>query len=198
MGVGLLRGSVSAGGTVAPGRPTGILTVTNTISLSGTTIIGLNRTNSIKSGRLVATNISYGGTLTVTNGGPALLSGDTFVLFSGGLSGSFSATNLPPLASGLSWVTSNLNVNGTVSIVGTLIPPQITSFTASSGTSTISGTGGLPNGSYYVLSSTNVALPLAQWTRLATNSFLGDGTFSYTDPAATSPARFYLVQELLQ
>jgi fibronectin-binding autotransporter adhesin len=198
MGVGLIRGSVNSGGTVAPGRPTGILTVTNSVSLSGTTIIGLNRTNSIKSGRLVATNISYGGTLTVTNGGPALLSGDTFVLFSGGLSGFFSATNLPALASGLSWVTSNLNVNGTVSIVGTLIPPQITSFTASGGTSTITGTGGVPNGSYYVLSSTNVALPLAQWTRLATNSFLGDGTFSYTDPAATNPTRFYLVQELLQ
>jgi hypothetical protein len=85
-----------------------------------------------------------------------------------------------------------------VSIVGTLIPPQITSFTAAGGTSTITGTGGVPNGSYYVLSSTNVALPLAQWTRLATNSFLGDGTFSYTDPAATNATRFYLVQELLQ
>jgi fibronectin-binding autotransporter adhesin len=198
MGVGLIRGSVNASGTVAPGRPTGILTVTNSISLNGTTIIGLNRTNSPKNGRLVATNISYGGTLTVTNGGPALLSGDTFVLFSGALSGSFSATNLPALAQGLSWVTTNLNVNGTVSIVGTLIPPHITSFTASGGTSTISGTGGLPNGSYYVLSSTNVALPLAQWTRLATNSFLADGSFSYTDAAATNATRFYLVQELLQ
>jgi autotransporter-associated beta strand protein len=197
-GVGLIRGSVNASGTVAPGRPTGILTITNTINLSGTTIIGLNRTNSLKSGRLVATNIAYGGTLTVTNGGPALLSGDTFVLFSGGLSGSFSATNLPALASGLSWVTTSLNVNGTVSIVGTIIPPQITSFTASGGTSTITGTGGLPNGSYYVLSSTNVGLPLVQWTRLATNSFLGDGSFSYTDPAATNATRFYLVQELLQ
>jgi len=198
MGVGLIRGSVNASGTVAPGRPTGILTVTNSISLNGTTIIGLNRTNSPKSGRLVATNISYGGILTVTNGGPALLSGDTFVLFSGALSGSFSATNLPALAQGLSWLTSNLNVNGTLSIVGTIIPPQITSITASAGTSTIGGTGGLPNGSYYVLSSTNVALPLAQWTRLATNSFLGDGSFSYTDPAATSATKFYLVQELLQ
>jgi autotransporter-associated beta strand protein len=197
-GVGLIRGSVNSAGTVAPGRSTGVLTITNSINLSGATIIGLNRTNSPKSGQLVATNISYGGTLTITNGGPALASGDTFVLFSGGLSGSFSATNLPALASGLSWVTTNLNVNGTVSIVGTLIPPHITSFTASGGTSTITGTGGLPNGSYYVLSSTNVALPLAQWTRLATNSFLGDGTFSYTDAAATNATRFYLVQELLQ
>jgi hypothetical protein len=49
-----------------------------------------------------------------------------------------------------------------------------------------------------VLSSTNVALALAQWTRLATNSFLGDGSFSYTDAAATNATRFYLVQELLQ
>jgi autotransporter-associated beta strand protein len=198
MGIGLLRGSVNASGTVAPGRPTGTLTITNTVNLNGTTIIGLNRTNSPNSGRLVATNIFYGATLTITNGGPALVSGDTFVLFSGGLSGSFSATNLPALASGLSWVTTNLNVNGTVSIVGTFIPPKITSFTASGGTSTIAGTGGLPNGSYYVLSSTNVALPLAQWTRLATNSFLGDGAFSYTDAAATNATRFYLVQELLQ
>jgi hypothetical protein len=130
--------------------------------------------------------------------GPALLGGETFQLFSAALTGVFSATNLPPLAPGLSWVTSNLNINGTVSVTGSIVPPHITSITSAGGTATVSGTGGLPNGPYYVLSTTNVALPLAQWTRLATNTFLGDGTFSYTDATATGTARFYLVQEILQ
>ena len=59
----------------------------------------------------------------------------------------------------------------------------------------LSGTGGVPTASYYVLSSTNVALPPAQWTAIGTSYFDITGNFSFTnnlDP--TVPQLFYLLQ----
>lgn len=198
-GNGTLWGSLAVGasGTVSPGFSIGTLTVTNAATLGGTTRMEINSTNSPTSDRLVATNISFVGTLTVTNIGPSLLGGETFQLFSGTLIGAFATTNLPTLAPGLSWVTTNLNVNGTLSVVGSIIPPQVGAITVAGTTNIISGTGGVPNGTYYVLFSTNVTLPLVQWTRLATNTFAADGSFSYTNTAAADALRFYTVLEVL-
>jgi hypothetical protein len=50
----------------------------------------------------------------------------------------------------------------------------------------IGGTGGPTNGTYYVLASTNVGLPLASCTRIRTNQFGGSGAFIFTN--AISPA----------
>jgi hypothetical protein len=55
----------------------------------------------------------------------------------------------------------------------------------------MSGTGGSTSGAYYVLSSTNVARPLSQWTRLATNVFSGSGNFQFTNPMNAGAAQQY-------
>jgi autotransporter-associated beta strand protein len=104
------------------------LTINNTLSLAGTTWLMVNRTNTPNSERIVGmTTVTYGGTLTVTNRGPALQAGDTFMLFSAAnYAGPFAATNLPALASGLTWNTSQLAVNGSISVVTT--GPAIISF----------------------------------------------------------------------
>jgi len=55
-------------------------------------------------------------------------------------------------------------------------------------------TGGPTNDTFvgYVLSSTNVALPMAHWTVIATNSFAADGSFTNTIPVNTNePQRFF-------
>ena len=58
-----------------------------------------------------------------------------------------------------------------------------------------SGTSGSANGTYYVLMTTNVALPLAQWQRLTTNNFDASGNFSVTNSiSAGSVGRFYRLQ----
>lgn len=198
-GNGTLLGGLAVNGTVMPGFASGpgVLTVNNAASLNGTTLINLNRTNTLNSGRLAAASIACGGVLTVTNIGPTLASGDSFQLFSGPLSGAFTATNLPPLANGLSWVTANLAVNGTISIVGQIILPSIGGVEVTGTTNVIAGTGGTAGATYYLLSSTNVGLPLAQWTPLATNTFAADGSFSVTNTSATNALQFYKVQELL-
>ncbi len=56
------------------------------------------------------------------------------------------------------------------------------------------GTNGSPGWTYYVLASTNLSFPLADWAVLSTNSFDGKGHFSFTsaiDP--TVPLKFYAV-----
>src|SRR5205814_4146877 len=54
---------------------------------------------------------------TVNNIGAALTGGETFDLFdAASFSGSFSATNLPALGSGLNWWTDNLGIDGTITV----------------------------------------------------------------------------------
>jgi hypothetical protein len=59
----------------------------------------------------------------------------------------------------------------------------------------VAGTNGTADGNYYVLSSTNLALPLNQWQHIATNAFDGSGNFSFTNLMnSNSPQKFYLLQ----
>jgi autotransporter-associated beta strand protein len=193
-GNGTIRGSLTMGGlgTLAPGFSIGTLTVTNALTLGGTNIMEIDPTGSPNSDRLVAASIAYGGVLTVT----ALRSpvgGETFQLFSGAISGTFGAISLPTLATGLSWDTSSLNSAGTLHVNGTVIPPQIGSIARSGTTSVISGTGGTAGTTYQVLTTTDVALPLSSWTVLGSGTFAGDGSYSFTDSAATNVVQFYRV-----
>jgi len=51
----------------------------------------------------------------------------------------------------------------------------------------------VPNTSFHyaVLTSTNIALPLSNWTAIVTNPFNSDGTFDYTNPIVpTTPRQF--------
>ena len=85
MGNGGLNGILVSlpGSTVAPGAPLGTLTVTNNITLGGNLLVGLDRTRTPTSAKLVSDlgTITYGGTLSATNTGPALQPGDSFQLF---------------------------------------------------------------------------------------------------------------------
>src|SRR5437879_3279955 len=86
------------------------VTVANTPTLSGTLIMDIGQ-----SYKLIRTGgaITYGGTLTVINSGSAPANGNSFQLFSASsYNGSFTATNLPELNSGLVWVDTLL-ANGT-------------------------------------------------------------------------------------
>jgi hypothetical protein len=76
-----------------------------------------------------------------------------------------------------------------------LIPPPAAVPLLSSNSLVLSGTGGKPNGNYYVLCSSNMTLPLNQWTIVATNSFDSIGNFNFTNPVDPGqPQLFYLLQ----
>jgi hypothetical protein len=62
----------------------------------------------------------------------------------------------------------------------------------------LSGTNGAANGTYYVLASTNPALPLSEWSQVATNVLLTNGGFFITLSNAvngvSSPAQFFILR----
>lgn len=196
-GTGFINGTVGVGGTLRPGNNgIGKLTVNNPATLSGSTVMEISLTTTTNSDQLAATTINLGGTLTVTNvGAVTLKSGNTFTLFTGSLGGSITPGTFPPLWPGLSWNTGALNSAGTIAVTGTPIPPVTTSANISGPSFILQGTGGLAGATYRLLASTNVALPLASWTRIATNTFSVTGTYSNAvSLTPVVPQRFFAVE----
>ncbi|HSU52790.1 MAG TPA: hypothetical protein VLT36_01880 [Candidatus Dormibacteraeota bacterium] len=71
----------------------------------------------------------------------------------------------------------------------------ITGFSVAGTNGILSGTNGLANSAYYVLSSTNVAAPLSTWAVIATNTFNSNGSFAAVLPLASSDKqRFYAIR----
>ena len=77
-------------------------------------------------------------------------------------------------------------------------PPQIAGISPSgANTLVLQGTGGPTNGgySYWLRSSTNMTLPLTNWSIVATNAFDAQGNFSNPIPLTPgTPQQFYRVQ----
>lgn len=121
-GNGTVKGDVVLGpnATLAPGFSVGTLTVTSgSITLGGTTVLEVTTSGSPASDQLVAPNITYGGTLILTNIG-SISGSHVFQLFSGSLSGSFDNVITQAL-SGVTWDLSKLNTDGTVTVVGSAV-----------------------------------------------------------------------------
>src|SRR5262245_826944 len=121
----------------------------------------------------------YGGALVVTNIGPtALAVGNQFFLFNAGASaGAFSSIILPPLGPGRGW-TNRLSVDGSIQVIATSVP-QFSSISRSGTNLLFSGSGGPGNGTYEVVTSTNVTIPLSNWAALLTNQFDSSGNFVF-------------------
>jgi hypothetical protein len=147
----------------------------------------------------VAGNLNLRGTLNITNA--AGFTATNYILFT--YTGSL--TNTPVLGAKpvINSYLYHLDTNtaGQVKLVVTApSPPNFGNIhIANSGGGSfgfvMSGTGGVTNGTYYVLTSTNLALPLNQWTPVATNPFDGNGNFTFTNtPAANAPQMFYRLQ----
>jgi hypothetical protein len=83
-----------------------------------------------------------------------------------------------------------------VAVLTVSVPPTFGDIRiAGGGSLVISGSGGASNGIYYVLASTNLAVPASQWICVATNQFDGASRFVFTNtPETNLPQRFYLLQ----
>ncbi|MGN6556146.1 MAG: beta strand repeat-containing protein, partial [Verrucomicrobiota bacterium] len=112
-------------GTLAPGDGgIGKLSVFNSLTLSGTTTVELNKSGATVTNDQVSvlTTLTQGGTLNVTLTG-TVTGGEVFTLFTAGtFTGAFDTINLPALPGTLTWDTSNLAVNGTLAISGSAQP----------------------------------------------------------------------------
>jgi autotransporter-associated beta strand protein len=196
-GTGVFYGPVvvNSGATLAPGPGIGTITISNNLTLAtgSFTSLELDKTLGTSDHVIGISSLTYGGTLVVTNLAGTLAVGDTFKLFDAATyTGAFSAINpATPGAGALRWDRTQLAVNGTLGVV-TVGQPAITSVTYGGGQFTISGTNGTIGQTFYVLSSTNAATPLANWSRVATNVFTGNA-FTNTISVTAEPKRFYLI-----
>jgi len=197
-GNGVINGTVTvnSGATLSPGNSIGALTINGTVTLQGTTFMELNKslgTNDVIRG---ATAIQYGGTLSLTNLSGTLVTNDSFKLFyANTYSGAF-ARIVPAIPGlGLAWNTNTLT-DGTLGIVAAATSsPGINAVEMSGGALVFRGTNGVPGWTYYVLTSTNLTVPLTNWDVIATRAFDTSGNFSVTqnlDAAVVN--RFYKIR----
>jgi len=175
---------------------TGAISATGAIALSGTTVIKLSGAGN-DAVTSTSAGITYGGTLSLVNIGASPLSaGQTFQIFNAAsYFGSFENITPATPGAGLAWDTTQLD-GGKISVVsGGVSRPTISSTVVAGGNLVLSGANGAAGGSYYVLTSTDAAAPLASWTPIATNTFDANGTFSFTNAINPMvPKRFYLLR----
>jgi autotransporter-associated beta strand protein len=149
--------------------PQGALTLSgNTISVSNATVTPLGI------GTYTLINVAGG----VISGAPA-----SAVTVTG--------AGLAP-GTGASIQVSGGNVNLVVANA-VVLQPGINAVSTAGGNVILSGTNGNINHTFYVLTTTNLALPLNQWTTNSTNAFSATGTFSVTNTNSPSPS-YYIIQ----
>ena len=199
-GNGAISGAVTVqnGSTLAPGNSAGVLTFSNSLMLASgcSNIFEISHSPLTNAVAKIFGALTNGGTLIVTNiGASALAAGDSFKLFNAAsYSGVFASVILPPLSGGLTWNKSALNTAGAITVVNNT-PPQINGMTLSRTNLVLSGAGGAHGATYCLLASTNIALPLAQWTSVATNQLDAGGGFTLTNPISFgAPQTFYIIQ----
>ncbi len=196
-GAGIIAGpvSVASGATLAPGASIGTLTINNTLTLAaGSKVIAeVSLDGGVTNNDQVVglTSVSYAGALIVTNvGSSPLLPGTVFKLFtSAASSGNFAPVTILPAGTGtFNPTTGELTI--TSSGIVTLNPVAV-----SGGKLILTGNGGTAGGNYTVLTSTNVATPVAGWTTNVSGTLDGSGAFSNAIPISVSePLRFFRIR----
>lgn len=209
-------GTVRAGDLVAGGGISlvainnGTLILTNTAGSPGSAIqsfavnnstLHLNLNGSAIVTNIIVTNLVANGVNTISIDSAVNVSGPvTFPLirynsFTGSVAANFIKGELPAgFTAGLVDNPAQHRIDLVIAASASVVPHIHTA--AFSGTGFIvGGSNGLPEGNYYVLVSTNLALPLNQWTPIATNPFDAGGGFNFTNLSGTNASQlFYLLQ----
>lgn len=196
-GLGTIAGpvTVASGGTLAAGNNNmGTLTINNALTFqSGSSaFFRISNDNSSTNNDKVSglTSVAYNGTLVVSNSGTGSLAvGSVFKLFNSAVAGSgnFTSVTVLPAGSGtFNPATGELTITSSAGL--SVNRPVI-----SNGNLVLTGTGS-PGSSYTLLSTTNIALPLSEWTTNATGTFDNSGTSSNAIPLSTTNRYFLLRQ----
>jgi autotransporter-associated beta strand protein len=198
-GTGTIAGAaaVLAGGTLAPGI-SGIGTLSFgsglTLAAGSTNVMELNRTAKTNDLLKVAGALTYGGNLVVMNLSGTLMAGDSFKLFSaGGYSGAFASLSPAAPGPGLVWNTNTLATDGTLRIAAAAAP-VINSVIIADNRFQLSITNGPAYSPFRVFTSTNLALPVTNWTPVWTDAFSVYGIGQFTSAAGpTNHQQFFNV-----
>ena len=190
-GTGAIAGSISidGGATFAPGNPTGTLSIGGDLNFDSAANLQF-ALGSSSSSATVAGNLSLAGNLDISSA-PGFGSG-TYTLFTYSGALNLSGFAIASAPAGYNYSIST-NTPGQVNLIVT--QPKFNVVASASGQLIMTGSGGSANGTYYILDSTNLNLPLNLWTRIATNQFDSSGNFNFTNAiSATVPRQYYILQ----
>ena len=184
--------SIADGATLAPGNSTGILTIGDGLVLGDGSILNFEL-GTVSDGVNITGDLTFGGTLNVTNMSGYGVGAYTLFTYGGQLSLGHLIFGAKP--AGYNYFI-NTSTPGQVNlIVAPTTPPSFVNLAVSGSNLVLSGNNGVPLGNYYVIGSTNLALPMTDWTRIATNQFDATGSFTFTNvPNPNSSQWFYRLQ----
>jgi len=93
------------------------------------------------------------------------------------------------------WSTDNLSIDGTLAVALGAVQPQIARIALDETALIWSGSGGAAGASFSVLSSTNLNLPVTNWSVIGSRSFDSNGNFAVTNfLSPASPNQFYAIR----
>jgi len=137
----------------------------------------------------------------VSNTGPALAAG-SYKLVATNTAGLVTGTLPSVTVSGSGVVAGGVpslqTINGELYLAVSLPqPPAITGIGISGVTLNLTATNGVQNGTYILLQSPNIALPLSQWTPVLTNVFDGGGNLNLSTNIVSpgAPQQFYIISQ---
>jgi fibronectin-binding autotransporter adhesin len=136
---------------------------------------------------VVSGNLQITGILNISTA-PGVAAG-SYTLFAYGGSLTLDTVNITGPA-GFSY-SINTNTPGEVNLVLTSNPPSFTGAKINGGNLLINGASGFPYTNFYIISSTNLTLPLSQWPIVATNQFDGAGNFTFSNVVVTNASQQY-------
>jgi T5SS/PEP-CTERM-associated repeat protein len=200
-GFGAILGNVrvASGGTIAPATNNTISYIpingALTLSNSSKTVMNLNASSGAASHLDGLTNVTYGGTLQLSNVSGLLAQGNSFKLFnSTHYTGAFELITPATPGPGLKWNTNQLSVDGTLRVFSTnTAPPSFASAHVSGSSFLLTVTGGIPYDPVVLLTKTNLQAP--NWVYLQTNLFNSNGLAVISIPFSPSDSsRFFSVQ----
>jgi len=117
----------------------------------------------------------------------------TYAQWAASFPGNFPATWTKQRDSAVSSASGSITV-----LTGPSIGSVSNSVAVSGSNLVISGTGGLPNGKFYVLSSANLAVPKTSWAKSGPFPFDGVGAYSVNAAITNNPAQqFFMLQQIV-
>ncbi|HUA66849.1 MAG TPA: RICIN domain-containing protein [Alphaproteobacteria bacterium] len=152
---------------------------------------------SVSSGTLT---LSSGAALTIKNtGAPLSLGTYTIIAAGGGTVGGTLPSSYAVTGAGLTTgASSSLEINGgALELIVTLPAPHITGIRVNGTTLMMTATNGAAGGHFVLLGSTNLAMPLQQWTPILTNEFDGSGDLNLMTNiiSPANPLEFYILSQ---
>ena len=190
-GTGVIMGPVivGSGGILSLANPLRSLTISNSLVLlpGSTTFVAVNATTSGHAALQGLSNVTYGGTLLVSNLFGALSLGRSFSIFgSVPASGNFTSIQPPP-GPGLRWRIDP--AIGQIAVVSSASQPAFASAKLAGTSLAVAITNGPPGSTCYIIASTDLSQPKSAWTRLATAVFDMSGNLTSTNAFMRMAAR---------